>query len=86
VLATRVPSRIPSVEYADGTATRRVQADGKFSWKHQDVFPGEALGGEAIGLEPIGGRYHVVYFSTYALGLLDSLPPRRSEGGRAGRR
>ena len=79
------PSRLPSLEYADGMLTRRVQADGKFSWKHRDVFLGEALGGEVIGLEPIDGQYYVVYYSTYALALLDSASRRVLNGCQARR-
>jgi len=54
------PSRLPPLGYAEGMLTRRVQPDGKFSWKQRGVFLGEAPGGEVIGLGPIGGQYYAV--------------------------
>lgn len=67
------PARVGEPQYPGaGWLTRRVQKNGEFSWKHQEVFLSEVLGGETIGLEPLDDRYWRAHFGPVELGLFDS--------------
>jgi putative transposase len=66
------PSRPPAVEYAEGWEVRTVRKHGQFNWKQTDVFLGEALGGEPVGLEPLDERYRTVWFVRMKLGVFDT--------------
>lgn len=66
------PERLGEMEYPQGVEVRRVQPDGKFSWKHQDVFLGEALGAQLVGFSAVDDRYRLVSFGPKALGLFDT--------------
>jgi transposase InsO family protein len=66
------PDRLPPVEYPAGLVVRIVQKAGEFYWRTHRVFLGEAFGGEPIGLEPLDGRYWLVYYATVALGVFDA--------------
>ncbi len=66
------PMRLEAVEYPEGWQARVVQKHGQFYWKRTDVFLGEALYGERVGLEPLDERYWTVRFVTTALGVFDS--------------
>jgi len=66
------PARLPEVTYQAGWATRKVQCDGDFYWKHQPIFLSEVLHGETIGLEPVDARYWRAYFGPKYLGVFDS--------------
>lgn len=65
------PERLGPAEYPCGMEVRVVQKHGQFCWKGQEVFVGEALRHERIGLEPIEGRYWVIRFCRLALGVFD---------------
>jgi hypothetical protein len=62
---------------------RVVQKRGEFYWLGHRVFLGEAFGGEPIGLEPLDGRYWLVYYTTVALGVFDAHRRRMLTAGEA---
>ena len=66
------PERLASVQYPEDLVVRIVQKAGEFYWHSRRVFLGEAFGGEPIGLEPLDGRYWLVYYATVALGVFDA--------------
>jgi len=66
------PDRLPPVEYPAGLVVRIVQKRGEFYWLGHRVFLGEALCNEPIGMEPLDGRYWLVYYATVALGVFDA--------------
>lgn len=66
------PERLTPVEYPDDLVVRIVQKNGEFYWHTHRVFLGEAFGYEPIGLEPLDGRYWLVYYATVALGVFDA--------------
>ncbi len=79
----RAVRRLPLVEYPDGRVVRVVQKRGEFYWRTHRVFLGEAFGGEPIGLEPLDGRYWLVYYTTVALGVFDAHRRRMLTAGEA---
>lgn len=66
------PERLGPVEYPPGLTVRIVQPHGEFYWRGHRVFLGEAFGRERVGLEPLDGRYWIVYFGELVLGIFDS--------------
>jgi transposase InsO family protein len=66
------PARVPEPEYGSALAVRRVQTGGQFSWKHQEVFLSETLGGERIGLLALDERYYTVYLAAFPIARFDS--------------
>ncbi len=65
------PECLDPVEYPAGLVNRMVQKHGEFYWNGHRVFLGEAFAGQRIGLEPLDGRYWVLYFATQILGVFD---------------
>lgn len=70
------PRRLEDPEYGAGLLVRRVRQNGTFKWRGSEVFLGEALAGEPVGLEMIDERYSTVYFCQWALGVFDSWQER----------
>jgi putative transposase len=66
------PARLPPVAYPAGLVVRVVQKRGEFYWQGHRVFLGEAFCHEPIGMEPLDGRYGLVYYATVALGVFDA--------------
>ena len=66
------PERLELVSYPAGLVDRVVQKRGEFYWNQHRVFLGEAFSGQRVGLEPLDGRYWLVYFATCVLGVFDS--------------
>lgn len=66
------PPRVPEPEYGSALQVRRVDCTGHFSWKHENVFLTEVLGGERIGLLPVAEHCFRVYFADVPLALFDS--------------
>lgn len=66
------PERPLAVEYPGGLTVRIVQKRGEFYWNRHRVYLGEAFGGERIGLEPVDGRYWLIYYTDVAIGVFDS--------------
>jgi transposase InsO family protein len=69
--ARAYPKRLPELEYPSGTERYRVRVHGQFAWKGQEVFLGEALAGQWIGLLPTDDRYSKVLFGPIVLGYMD---------------
>jgi putative transposase len=65
------PGRLREIEYPDDWEIRRISSSGQMRWSGEYVFVAHALGGEAVGLEPIDDRYWRVWFSFYEVGTLD---------------
>jgi transposase InsO family protein len=66
------PARVREPEYGGALQVRRIGRRGQFSWKHEEVFLSEVLGGERVGLLPIDERYYRVYFASFPLARFDS--------------
>jgi transposase InsO family protein len=76
------PSRLPEQRgYPDGWQKRRVQSTGQIKWKGQDIFIGNALAGQEIGLQPAGEGLWKIHFEHLELGRFDErkfrLKPQR---------
>lgn len=69
--AREYPRRVEEVEYPEGWQVRRVSPGGQMRWNSESVFVAHALGGEAVGLEPMEQDHWRVWFSFYPLGVLD---------------
>lgn len=54
-----MPDPIPEHQYPEAFQVRRVRPDGRFKWANGQVFVGQALIGELIGLEDVGEQWHV---------------------------
>ena len=81
------PARLAAAEYPGGWEVRTVQKHGQFNWKRTEVFLGEALYGERVGLEPLDERYWTVRLVTTTLGVFDTHRHRMlsvKEAARAG--
>lgn len=63
------PSKLPELEYPGGVKVRRVRKNGSIKWHGRPVFLGEALRGQAVGLEPVGDGTFEVHFGPLALGV-----------------
>jgi putative transposase len=79
------PSRLEPIEYPEGFQIRRVSPGGQIRWNSAYVFVGRVLGGETIGLEPMGDSQWRAWFSFYELGEWHEselrIRPRRSRAG-----
>ena len=65
------PKRLPELEYPTGAERYRVRVHGQFAWKGREVFVGEALADQWIGLLPATDRYSKVLLGPFVLGYLD---------------
>jgi putative transposase len=65
------PHRLPPMLYPVDFMVRRVNHSGAFKWHTRAIFITEALGGEAIGLEPIDDGEWQVYFGPHRVGIFD---------------
>jgi len=65
------PRRLASVEYPAHYETRSVRSKGDMKWQGRQVFIGESLIGERVGLVEIDDGVWSVYFSTIELGRYD---------------
>lgn len=70
------PNRLPELEYPSAAECYRVRVHGQFSWKGREVFLGEALAGQWIGLLPTDDRYSKLLFGPIVLGYLDKATNR----------
>ena len=69
------PTRLTDPEYLAGTQIRRVRSNGQVKWQGHLIFVGEALTGEAIGIQETTDCW-LAWFGPILLGQLD--PIRRS--------
>jgi transposase InsO family protein len=67
-----MPRDLPELVYDEGNQTRRVNAVGRFQFRHQSYSAGEAFAGETIGLRRAteAGQWDVLY-GRYRVGRLD---------------
>jgi len=69
--ARRLPRRIEEPWYDASHEVRRVRPPGTIKWRGEQVFVGEALAGEIVGLAEQDCGGHIVRFCTRDLGLID---------------
>jgi hypothetical protein len=72
---TRPPARLPRTIadpwYDADHEVRRVRGSGRIKWRGREVFLGEALSGQTVGLKEAETGGHLVRFCGRELGLLD---------------
>lgn len=75
VPSPRGPIVTPTVDYPDGTETRRINSSGNLIFKSDRVFISHALVGETLLLEPIDEerRFFDLYFLDFHIGTMDAL-------------
>lgn len=56
------PERLPEVEYPASFTVRRVRSNGYIKWRGDEVFVGEVLVGERVGLVQVDDRRWELYF------------------------
>ncbi len=66
-----LPARLEDPWYDADHDVRRVRASGAIKWRGDDVFIGEALAGELIGLAELENGSHIVRFCGRDLGVMD---------------
>lgn len=81
--ARTLPARLEEPWYDADHEVRRVRPSGAIKWRGEDVFVGEALAGELIGIAEHESGQHVVRFCARDLGVIDHVgrlrrfaPPR----------
>ena len=67
----KMPSKISKWDYPLHFEKRKVSSMGTFKWNHKQLFIGQPLRGEYIGLEPVEGRYQNIYYRNFLIGKLD---------------
>lgn len=70
------PAKLPPLEYPDDMEVRRVRACGQMKWKGQNVYVGEALVGQSIGLMSIDDAVWSVHFCMTTIGFFDERTKR----------
>lgn len=68
--ARQLPERIEEPWYDADHQVRRVRPPGTIKWRGDEVFIGEALAGELVGLAELENAAHVVRFCTRDLGIV----------------
>ena len=68
---------LPEIEYPQDVEVRRVYPGGHLKWRGATLFIGIALGGELVGLHPIGDGLHEMRYGPVFLGVLDERRPAR---------
>ena len=66
----QLPERIPEPWYDASHEVRRVRPPGTIKWRGTEVFVGEALAGELVGLAELEKGGHIVRFCTRNLGVI----------------
>ena len=56
------PERLPEIEYPASFTVRRVRSNGYIKWLGQEVFVGEVLVGDRVGLVQVDDRLWELYF------------------------
>ena len=67
----KLPARLQDPWYDADHEVRRVRPMGTIKWCGEEVFIGEALAGECVGLAERDGGNHIVRFANRDLGLID---------------
>jgi putative transposase len=68
---SRLPKRLPQIEYPPHYEIRRVSRNGGIRWNHRWVNVGTVLEEQYIGLEEVDNGLWEVYFGPLKLGRLD---------------
>lgn len=71
------PGFLPEVEYPQDVVPRRLYPQGVLKWHGVPVFVGVVLGGELVGLRPLGGGLHEMRYGNVFLGVLDEARPEQ---------
>ena len=69
--ARALPARLVDPWYDADHEVRRVRWDGMIKWRGEQVFVGEALAGELIGLAETESGGHIARFCHHDLGVID---------------
>jgi len=69
------PGQLPEIEYGREVMTRRLYPAGLLRWQGRIIFVSTPLGGELVGLRPIGDGLHELIFGNVFLGVLDEARP-----------
>jgi transposase InsO family protein len=67
-----MPATLPDPWYDANHEVRRVRPDGIIKWRGAQVFIGEALAGQWVGLSELDNGSHAVRFCSRDLGVLDT--------------
>ena len=65
------PGYVPEIEYPRDVTVRRLYPRGILKWRGVQIFVGAPLGGELVGLRPIGNDLHEMVFGNVFLGIID---------------
>ena len=69
--ARALPAKLAEPWYDADHEVRRVNHNGAIKWQAVEIFVGEALIGETVGLADLGDGHHVVRFFNRDLGTID---------------
>ena len=84
VASTRpYPGRIPNLEYDETMPTKKVRPNGCLRLGGQEVYIGEVLSGETIGLKAIDDQLSAVYVGVVAVAILSSAKNKLLSGTQA---
>jgi putative transposase len=83
----RYPARLREAEYPSAWKVRRISQGGQMRWNAGYVFVSHAMGGDAVGLEPLDEGIWRVWFHAYEAGIFEEstlrlrrpTPPRQPE-------
>jgi putative transposase len=77
------PARMPEIAYLNDWNIRMVRSNGEIKWRGEQLFIGEALAGEPLGLEEVDGGQWRVHFGPVFLGIIDRASQfKRNEANR----
>ena len=65
------PSHLPAVAYPRGMQVKRVRDHGDLVYAGHRLFVSETLGGQWVGLEPVGEQRSRLWYCDYLLGEID---------------
>lgn len=68
--ARKLPRRVEDPWYDPDHQVRRVRPQGTIKWRGEEVFVGEALAGEIVGLAELANGGQIVRFCTHDLGVI----------------
>ena len=85
--ARPMPTQIDDPWYDADHEVRRVRLNGEIKWRGENLFIGEALAGEMVGIAERDAGHYLVRFSHHDLGQIDGekifrrfAPPRARRG------
>ena len=63
--------KVNPIEYDVGSYIRKVKPSGEIKWKGQDIYLGQVLSGEHVGLKPTENDRYEIYYSFLHIGYLN---------------